>query len=616
MVSRWMKHKMMAQQGLFPSQHTFHIPVMGLAFTIDSPVKVARFGISSVVSIVGDGLVEDMRKHYSAMYDIRFDPILEKEVDFRARRITAYLNLLQQIVQSQMKILVHEAFDEGNEICKYFELLPESAEASPLYRRMKGLPDGVEKSELQAVLRQYLVPGAIDVNIMTKVDKTNYAVSGEVLPAEDADAMAALRGFALSTLQSSVVFSAGMNPRLYSYCESFADFFPNADGELSKKIILKVSDFRSAMIQGKFLAKKGLWVSEFRIESGLNCGGHAFASEGFLLAPILEEFHQKKDALTAELLEICNNALVLKGLHPFLASPEIKLSVQGGIGTHNEHEFLRENFAVDSCGWGSPFLLVPEATTVDADTLHQLETAKPQDYYLSNASPLGVPFNNLRNSSAEMERIQRIDKGRPGSPCYNKYLSFDTEFTEKPICLASREYQNLKIKQILALDIPSEEAKAKIEAVTEKECICNGLATPAYLNHELKPPHKLKSVSICPGPNLAYFSKTFSLREMVDHIYGRENHLNEVPRPNFFVNEAVLYLDYFKKEIAKSIGNLTTKQANYLKKFKENLLAGMGYCKTLEEKMVRESNEYRAAFLAEIARLEQQLTAISLPEPL
>ena len=33
------------------SEHTFHIPVMGLAYTVDSPVKVARFGISSVISI-------------------------------------------------------------------------------------------------------------------------------------------------------------------------------------------------------------------------------------------------------------------------------------------------------------------------------------------------------------------------------------------------------------------------------------------------------------------------------------------------------------------------------------------------------------------------------------
>ena len=92
------------------------------------------------------------------------------------------------------------------------------------------------------------------------------------------------------TLNSSVVLSAGMNTKLYSYFESFSDFFPDENGKLKKKIILKVSDFRSALIQGKFLAKKGLWVSEYRIESGLNCGGHAFATDGYLIGPILEEF--------------------------------------------------------------------------------------------------------------------------------------------------------------------------------------------------------------------------------------------------------------------------------------------------------------------------------------
>ena len=68
--------------------------------------------------------------------------------------------------------------------------------------------------------------------------------------------------------------AAGFNRRLYAYIEQFKDFYADAKGEIKKKIILKVSDFRSTIIQGKFLAKKGLWVSEYRIESGLNCGGH------------------------------------------------------------------------------------------------------------------------------------------------------------------------------------------------------------------------------------------------------------------------------------------------------------------------------------------------------
>lgn len=39
-------------------RHTFHIPVLGLSYSIDTPLKVARFGISSVVSIIEDELVE------------------------------------------------------------------------------------------------------------------------------------------------------------------------------------------------------------------------------------------------------------------------------------------------------------------------------------------------------------------------------------------------------------------------------------------------------------------------------------------------------------------------------------------------------------------------------
>ena len=92
---------------------------------------------------------------------------------------------------------------------------------------------------------------------MTKVDKKNY-FKKEELPSEYNDAHAGLRGYANSDLASSVIFSAGMNPRLYGYIAQFNDFFPDESGYIKKKIILKVSDYRSAVIQGKFLAKKGI----------------------------------------------------------------------------------------------------------------------------------------------------------------------------------------------------------------------------------------------------------------------------------------------------------------------------------------------------------------------
>ena len=146
-----------------------------------------------------------------------------------------------------------------------------------------------------------IVPGDIDVNIMTKLDKVNTGRNQEQLPVEFTDALASLRGFAQSDLNSSVVLSAGLNPRLFSYMGQRPEFFPDENGNLKKRVILKVSDYRSALIQGKILAKKGIWISEFRIESGLNCGGHAFPSHGFLLGPILEEFKTHRTSIAVRI---------------------------------------------------------------------------------------------------------------------------------------------------------------------------------------------------------------------------------------------------------------------------------------------------------------------------
>lgn len=565
---------------------------MGLGFTIDTCVKVARFGISSVASIIEDNLVEQMREHYCYIENEEYAPIKKTEHDYRAKRITAYLNLLERIVQKQMKKIKAEEFKSGDDIIKYFELLPECSPAKILFNKMVTEKDEERKLLMQEELRNKIVPGAIDINIMTKCDKINYSKDGKLLAPEYADAMSALRGFAKSNLSSSVIFSAGFNHRLYSYCELFNDFFVDENGNLKKKIILKVSDYRSALIQGKFFAKKGLWISEFRIESGLNCGGHVFPAEGMLLGPILEEFKMKRQELTTELFELCNEAIIAKGKIKLSNPLPLKITVQGGIGTANENNFILNYYNVDGTGWGSPFLLVPEVTNVDDETLQQLINAKKEDYYLSNASPLGVLFHNFKKSSSEKQRVERIKKGKPGSPCYRKYLSFNTEFTSKPICIASRQYQKLKIKQLHEQTSSLEEFKKGYELITEKECLCEGLSACALVKNKIIKPKQLKSVAICPGPNLAYFSEIFTLKEMVDHIYGRKNILNSLKRANIFINELNLYVDYFKNEIEKKLTVLTSQRMKYLNNFKTNLLGSIEYYYTIFPKIKNENEEY------------------------
>lgn len=579
--------------------HTFHIPVMGLGFTIDTPVKVAHFGISSVISIIEDHLIEQMREVLCRNYNLFYAAIPEEEEDSRAKRITAYLNLVNFVVDRNTNAVIAQSFGPGTDLCKYFELLPENAEVRELYYTLRE-QTGAKRAATEEYLRALVTPGAIDVNIMTKVDKTNYAKSGEQLPAEYSDALSALRGFAKSSLNSSVIFSAGLNPRLYSYCEEFHDFFPDKEGIIKKKIILKVSDYRSALIQGKFLAKKGLWISEFRIESGLNCGGHAFATNGMLLGPILEEFKEKRQELYDELFSLCTLTLHSKE-KPFINKPTLKITAQGGLGTAAENKFLLEHYNLNATGWGSPFLLVPEVTCVDTETLDKLATAKPEDYYLSHSSPLGVPFNNFRRSSSEAQRKLRIEKKRPGSPCYKKFLSTNTEFTEKPICTASREYQNLKIKEAQQ-NFAGSDLEEMIGKIEEKDCLCEGLGTSALLKNKTKLSHGLKAVAICPGPNLAYFSGVFTLRQMVDHIYGRSNILNTVKRPHLFVNELKLYVDYLRVEVKNVVKANMQKQSSYFTTFKENLMKSIEYYMNLMPRLK----------LLEEAGREMQLQLLSL----
>lgn len=582
---------------VYPQHHSFHIPVMGLAFTIDSPVKVARFGIPSVISIVEDRLVEMMRKHYYEVLNEKFRPITNREPDFRARRIQDYLNLVNRIVNQQIEQLKQTAFRTGSEIVKYFEMLPEGSKLGQLYARMTQTENEAEKESLEIFLRSQIRPGSIDVNIMTKLDKNNYDETGaEII--DGSDAVAALRGYATSNLvNSSIILSAGMNPRLFNYLDKFTDFEAVGWGQFRKKVVIKVSDFRSATVQGKMLAKKGIWVSEFRIESGLNCGGHAFATDGYLLGPILQEFRDKRTELVNELQKIYNAATETKGKPVFSTPHPLRITVQGGIGTAEEDRFLKDFYQTESTGWGTPFLLCPEATTVDEGTLQLLSEADESKLSLSKNSPLGVRFHHLKGTTADQEKERRIQAGKPGSPCHEKFLVSNTEFTKDPICTASAKYQRLKLDQLKNAGLPEREYERKKEEVLAKECLCVGLSNSAALVYNHTFIRKADSVTICPGPNIAYFNRIVTLQEMTDHIYGRTDLLEGRERPHMFINELKLYINYLA-EICEE-GNQDAKHLQYCQKFTKNLLEGIAYYRNISDGIRRRDEFMRGLEKAE-----------------
>ncbi|MBI9073465.1 MAG: hypothetical protein JEY94_17820 [Melioribacteraceae bacterium] len=593
-------------------KHKFHIPVLGIGYSIDTPLKVAKYGISSVVSLVDDSLLEKMREYYSKKTNKEFNEIDPKDNDARAKRVTAYLNMLNTMVNEQLDELKKMKFNAENDLAKYFEMLPDFSDLKKKYRELLTTVDGVSFEKLQAWLKENISLGSIDVNIMTKLDKTNRTKSGEVLSNEYNDAHAALRGFAESDLEGSVIFSAGMNPRLYSYAEKFNDFYPDLAGNIRKKIVLKVSDFRSALIQGKFLAKKGLWVSEYRIESGLNCGGHAFATDGFLLGPILEEFKSKKTELINMVKNLLDQALTKKGIRYNGEKLGLNITVQGGVGTESEHHFLQRYYGMDSVGWGTPFMLVPEIMNVDENTLEKLSKAEEKDLYLSGASPLGVPFNNLRGSEQELEKIERLKNGRPGSPCTKKFLISNTEYSDKPQCTASISYVTKKINELKDKYEINTDFKKEFDKVVEKACLCVGLGASTHKVNKLDPKKLSKAVSVCPGPNMAYFSKKASLFEMVDHIYGRANLITKKERPNIFIKELGLYFDYLVNKVKESENPLAGIKTKYLEEFKNNMLDGINYYKSLLPNLEEESQKIKERMEKELADFEAKLLSLSI----
>lgn len=557
-------------------QHTCYIPVMGTGFTIDTPLKVAKYGISSAISLVDDVLIEQMRKFHCLQNNETYLPITPNNPQARSKRITAYLNLLAQLITKQIIKLQEEPFIEESEITRYFELLP----ASPLknfYEQMLATDDISQKKMQQIKLRKLVKPGNIDVNIMTKLDRFGSpAVS---------DAVAALDGYANSNLDSSVVFSAGFNSRVYGAIPNYKDFLPNENGYIKKKIILKVSDYRSALIQGKYLAKRGLWVSEYRIESALNCGGHAFINDGHLMGPILEEFKQKRHDLLTMLHDLYNCARKSANLPIVAEQQPTRFTAQGGVGTHQEHQFLLQYYELDAVGWGTPFMLVPEAVNVDEEHLQKLIAATEQDIELSNNSPLNVPIWNLLNSASENMRRKKIADNCPGSCCLKQYAKLNTEFTDTPICTASSTYQKQKLASL-----PKEGwAKIKLQKLTEmvltKACICHDLAGAATKKYGID---LLANPAICPGPNIVNFSTSATLEEMFNHIYGRLSLPLNSDRTHMFLKELAIHIELLQKELKDSLLGLAVRSQEELQTVRKNLLKGIEYYRDIATKFFDE----------------------------
>ena len=169
----------------------------------------------------------------------------------------------------------------------------------------------------------------------------------------------------------------------------------------------------------------------------------------------------------------------------------------------------------------------------------------------------------------------------------------------------------MKIKDLKSQNLSEEEYEIEIEKMSQKTCLCKGLSAASYLVNNLDTTVDGPGVSICPGPNMAYFSETATFKQMVDHIYGRFNLIKRTDRPNMFAKELHIYIDYLKEQIA-DLKNPDKKSIRNLEKFKNNLLGGIEYYRSLSDKVKGQFDQFKDQIHKDMTKLEMELKEINI----
>ncbi|MCH9029086.1 MAG: hypothetical protein IH819_05615 [Bacteroidetes bacterium] len=115
---------------------------------------------------------------------------------------------------------------------------------------------------------------------------------------------------------------------------------------------------------------------------------------------------------------------------------------------------------------------------------------------------------------------------------------------------------------------------------------------------------------------MAYYSEIISLKKMVDHIYGRTNIIKRNDRPNMFIKEIDLYINFLKDKIDDSPKPISEKELKYFLTFQKNMQDGIDYYKHLFSEIMVKIEEIKIDLLNNLAILERELNSIELePAP-
>jgi hypothetical protein len=137
-----------------------------------------------------------------------------------------------------------------------------------------------------------------------------------------------------------------------------------------------------------------------------------------------------------------------------------------------------------------------------------------------------------------------------------------------------------------------------------KSCICHDLAGTATRKNGIDP---AATPAVCCGPNIVYFSRIATLREMVEHIYGRRSLLGGSDRPHMFLRELAIYVSYLRNELAQQNVGIVSHPSTYYCEFVENLLAGIDHYRQLADRLAGANLN---GFLGQLEALRREVQSL------
>jgi hypothetical protein len=217
----------------------------------------------------------------------------------------------------------------------------------------------------------------------------------------------------------------------------------------------------------------------------------------------------------------------------------------------------------------------------------------------------------VKGNSKDVEKQRLVSEGMPGSTCPKQLLIQNKDYTDRPLCTASKQYQKLKLRDLSKSDMAPREYASRFNEITEKACLCLGLSDTAMEKAGFKKSEEKMAVTVCPGPNMAYFNKKISLKSMVNHIYGKKSVISRKDRPNMFIKELWLYINYYKDHFKNVPLSGSDSELRQMETFRNNLMDGISYYRDLFKKYSHRIDDHGEDVPVQLELIEKELNSMS-----